>query len=368
MTSDESTPPQDLYDAGAVDEVAKLVMIQELERLGYDSDESRDLVERGDLAGVAPDLALLGPGQLTIAELSELSAVPVDLIELIWLNTGMPVPGSDVKLFYEADVDLLHAIVPMLELFEPDVMFQMLRVVGSSMARIAGATETAFVTGVERRITESGGGDADLAAAAVAGLQSLRLMNSVLGVLLGHHIRIVMERGRATRDATDRWETAAWAIGFVDLAGYTSLSEWLEPADLAALVSSFEQTCHEVITAGNAMLVKLIGDEAMFAVPLATTACDIVRELLDRLSTIGANAVPRAGMAFGEVITKDGDFHGPVVNLAARACDIAVPDEILVSDLFVHAVGADYRYHFEPAGRRQLKGFAHPQPLWTLER
>jgi class 3 adenylate cyclase len=52
------------------------------------------------------------------------------------------------------------------------------------------------------------------------------------------------------------------------------------------------------------------------------------------------------------------DYYGPVVNLAARAADLAVPYEILVSDDRDCRRGAGFR--FEPAGRRLLKGFRRP--------
>ena len=39
-------------------------------------------------------------------------------------------------------------------------------------------------------------------------------------------------------------------------------------------------------------------------------------------------------LAVGPVLVQDGDFYGPVVNLASRAAGIAAPGSVLVSDEF----------------------------------
>jgi len=53
------------------------------------------------------------------------------------------------------------------------------------------------------------------------------------------------------------------------------------------------------------------------------------------------------------------------VNLAARIADLAVPSEVLVSAEFAEF---DVSFHFEPAGRRLLKGFSEPVPLFAASR
>jgi class 3 adenylate cyclase len=66
------------------------------------------------------------------------------------------------------------------------------------------------------------------------------------------------------------------------------------------------------------------------------------------------------------MLVRGGDYYGPVVNLPARAPDLAVPGEILVSEPIVAATGADFA--FENAGRRLLKGFGEPVALASLTR
>jgi class 3 adenylate cyclase len=68
---------------------------------------------------------------------------------------------------------------------------------------------------------------------------------------------------------------------------------------------------------------------------------------------------------YGEVLFRHGDYYGPVVNLAARLVDAAIPGEALVDTSVVEAV-KDEGLGFESAGRRMIKGLATPVPVWSL--
>mgnify|MGYP001168643088 CR=1 FL=1 len=64
---------------------------------------------------------------------------------------------------------------------------------------------------------------------------------------------------------------------------------------------------------------------------------------------------------------RGGDYYGPVVNLASRLGDLAVPREILVTPAVVEAAqGAAFR--FEPAGKRMLKSVEEPQAVYAAAR
>ena len=120
-------------------------------------------------------------------------------------------------------------------------------------------------------------------------------------------------------------------------------------------------TAIDLVSEHGGRLIKLIGDEVMFSTVAPDTACRIASELIRHAEAWVTSA--RGGIAHGPVVASGGDVYGETVNLASRIADIAVPGELLVNEAVV-AGAPDLA--FEPAGRRQLKGFPAPTRLWSL--
>lgn len=112
-------------------------------------------------------------------------------------------------------------------------------------------------------------------------------------------------------------------------------------------------------------MVKHIGDEVMFAAVDPAAGAHIALESVRRFAAEDRVA-PHAGIGYGVVLGRGGDYYGSVVKLASRTADIAVPNEILVTEVVVLGARDDDGLTFEPAGRGQLKGFDDPVPLWSL--
>ena len=77
----------------------------------------------------------------------------------------------------------------------------------------------------------------------------------------------------------------------------------------------------------------------------------------------------RVGLAFGDVMVRQGDFYGPTVNLAARLVASAEPgtaitDRVLYERLMRVRLG----YTFAPVGRLTLAGFAETVEAFQLLR
>ena len=71
--------------------------------------------------------------------------------------------------------------------------------------------------------------------------------------------------------------------------------------------------------------MKLIGDEAMFVAGAAADAADIAVSMLEAHAAEPDLPDLRIGLAAGEVLVREGDVLGPVVNLAARLVGLAEP-------------------------------------------
>ena len=81
--------------------------------------------------------------------------------------------------------------------------------------------------------------------------------------------------------------------------------------------------------ASGGRIVKTIGDEVMFVTDTAATAADIAVTLTERTSSDDLLPLTRAGVAAGALVLREGDYFGPVVNLASRLTEIARPGTVL---------------------------------------
>ena len=165
------------------------------------------------------------------------------------------------------------------------------------------------------------------------------------------------------------------AVGFADMVGFTMLSQHLGDDELAAVVSRFEALAHDTVVALGGRVVKMIGDEVMFVVPTATGAASIGLSLAEAYAGDELLSDVRVALAIGPVLIQDGDFYGPVVNLASRLVGVANPGTVLASDEFrvaledEHAAADAPDAGFEMRGlrTRNLKDIGRIQ-VWKLSR
>ncbi len=315
-----------------------------------------------ELIGVV-NMSVLRPGPwLTADEVRDAAGLDEQTFNLLATSAGY----TPDQQYTTADVRAFEAFSGARELFTEEALDGFVRVLAASMARVADATSALFRIDVAPRIEAGGGTEVDWArnnyesSGLIGGLfvtMEAFFLNQLVGaVRLSDQARIA-----STSDAVS---TVSLAVGFVDIVGYTQLSMATAPDDLARFISAFEKRAIGVVTTRGGRLVKLIGDEIMFVTVEPDDAVGIAMGIIDAFAD--TDAVPRGGVAFGEVIGVGGDYYGPVVNLASRVVDQAVPGEVLVDEATASSCTGDAT--FSVAGRRQLKGFADPVPLWTVER
>jgi adenylate cyclase len=161
-------------------------------------------------------------------------------------------------------------------------------------------------------------------------------------------------------------------VGFADMVGFTTLSQQLSEEELAAVVARFEEVAHDTVTAGAGRVVKMIGDEAMFVAESALGAARIGLALAEAYAGDELLSDVRVALAVGPVLVQDGDFYGPVVNLASRVVNMAAPGSVIVTDEFhaaVHddATGPGAELEFLALRPRRVKDVGRIQ-LWVLHR
>jgi class 3 adenylate cyclase len=283
----------------------------------------------------------------------------------IRLATGLPPVGPDEPAFSVEDVAVYVTFARGAELFGEAAILQFMRVVGSSLARIAEAAVSLFLITMEAPIVDARAGELALAKANLTAIRALEILVPPMQALFRAHMATAIRRMRAVREQDSPY-LVRMAIGFVDLVGFTGLSRKLDARDLADVVTQFEALAYDVVASRDGRLVKLIGDEVMFVAPDVESACDVALTLVERFAG-DSSVTPRGGLAAGPLLMRGGDYFGPIVNLAARIADLAIPNEVLVTSEVVALAGAE-RFRFEPAGKRMLKGFDEPVALHSAQR
>ena len=330
---------------------------------GADPDRAEDAIVANRADALASDMVLARGDQMSLRELAEHAGVPLDKLTILFHDLGVAVPDPDRRQFGEPDAQLIggtaaassHGIARGAEL---------MRVIAASMERIAEAAVAVYVQGPEAERRNRTADPLDCARSSAGATELALHIGNGLGSVFRHHMRQAVTRQRVIQEGVTRRELARLAIGFVDLVGSTALQSGLDVGALGEQISRFETRAFDVTAAGGGRLVKFIGDEIMVAAVDPVAGCNIVADLVDAFTDDGTQ--PRAGLVFGEVLFRHGDYYGPVVNLAARLVDAAIPGEALVDASVVEAVKEDAGPVFEPAGRRMLKGFDTPVAVWTL--
>jgi adenylate cyclase len=123
-----------------------------------------------------------------------------------------------------------------------------------------------------------------------------------------------------------------------------------------------------VVTEHRGRTIKTIGDEVLFVADDVAGAAEIALTMTAR-GTDPADDFPevRAGLAYGDVVSRLGDVFGEVVNIAARLTSLARPGTVLVDRGAHDALGEHPSYAFRHLRRTPVKGYAKLQP-WVLRR
>lgn len=275
----------------------------------------------------------------------------------------MAVGEADEPTFTPEEVQVLAFYAAAAELFGGGAVLQVLRVAGSAAMRVAEAETAVLRINFEVPYLDAGGTDTDV----VDGYERLsRMLLPEMDQLFAHLHRLHLSRAARRAWAIDEGNAATLAtvaVGFADLAGFTALAGRLSPTELAGVVEAFDQQAGEVVLANGGQVVKLIGDEVMFVADDPADGLLIATTLAHDLP--GADDLPgvRVGLAAGQVLNRDGDYCGSVVNLAARLVALAAPGEVLVDEGLAAVAGSDRADALAPV---EVKGFDEPVAAFRI--
>jgi adenylate cyclase len=148
-------------------------------------------------------------------------------------------------------------------------------------------------------------------------------------------------------------------FAFIDLCGFTSLTDEQGVGEAVAALSTFRAVVRERAGWRGVRVAKWLGDGAMLVATEPRPLLDAVLRMEQALDLRGCVLPLRGGVAAGRVILFEGDdYIGRPVNLAARLCDEAEPHQLLVTASLFDAFGEGLAHR--RLGPIAIRGFTRP--------
>jgi adenylate cyclase len=341
-----------------------------LRRRGASQEEIARAERDGRLLLLAFDYQLMpGRPRYTFADACARAGFDVKIARRLWRGLGFPEPPANERLFRDDDVEAIitlrhqieSTIVPVGDDYEN--LVQIVRVVAGSLAKIA-EVESDALAGAVRARRQAGVPDDEIATEVTQSLDWSRLSR-----LIDYALRLQLRAStRRKLTAADPETVGAedLAVGFVDLVGYTALSQELDPEHLAALVTRFEELAYDTVAEHGGRVVKTIGDEVMFVAGDISSAARIALRLTERSAVDELLPDARSGLAAGSVLAQEGDYYGPVVNLASRLVELARPGTVLASADVRDALADDPTFVWHRLRSRRIRDIGRVE-VWALE-
>ena len=306
---------------------------------------------------------------MTQGDVAATTDISLDVARRFWRALGFLDVDDDELAFTDMDIEAVQLFQSMVAmgLVDVDSAVQMARVIGSSMARIAEAEAAPGSTPI---LMSSGDSIIDADSFARQAGESLPAMARLLEYVWRRHLQAATRRAMLIRARSSEHGTSpVVAVGFADMVGFTMLSQHLGDEELAAVVARFEALAHDTVVALGGRVVKMIGDEVMFVVQSAASAAEIGLSLAEAYAGDELLSDVRVALSIGPVLVQDGDYYGPVVNLASRLVGVANPGTVLASDEFHGALVEEGATGFDARAlrTRNLKDIGRVQ-VWKLAR
>jgi adenylate cyclase len=350
--------------------MAQARIVARLRERGHSLDEVRRAARSGRLAYGFMEELFPPPGvHVSLPGAARETGLEPALIRRIWTSAGFSTAELDEEGISEDDLQLLRYMAAVVEAGFPLVAFlQLVRVYGQAVSAIADAEVKLFHLFVHEPLIRDGVDGMEIAEE-MEGLASQLLplaspiMDHVHLRFLQHFIeQDVVGHMEVQVDGEADLGRLRVGIAFIDLAGYTRLTEEAGEEEALDVVERFVESVEASLPDG-ARVVKTIGDEVMAvgSDPAALVDWAVGFQLMQ-----AERPLPRIGVHAGGALYRDGDYYGRAVNLASRVGARAAGGEVLVTREVVETAGR--HLEFEHIGEVRLKGFSEPTELFLARR
>ena len=364
----------DTYEERDVNVAALLAM---WERAGLSAPAILAAVESGTLSLDfldSPAWEMPEPLPITYREFAEEHEIPLALLQRIQEAMGFAAPGPDDRVPRDDAVlaELARIVLDMGA--SDDAVQRLFRVYADNLRRLAMGEADLYLEEMEGSWVGSGAVESELI------LRGAELGRRMAGPV-ERTIRAIYERqsqhiwtGYGVQRAEMALERAGLleraestpAICFVDMTGFTRLTEERGDQESARLATSLAAVVNDVSRAHGGRAIRWLGDGGLFYFEDVGAAFAAALVMSERAPDAGLPPT-HIGIQAGPVVLRDGDVYGRTVNIASRIADQAEAGEVLTSQETMEQVGDD-GVSFERARSVELKGIADPVTLYRVFR
>jgi adenylate cyclase len=154
------------------------------------------------------------------------------------------------------------------------------------------------------------------------------------------------------------------SIVFIDLAGFSALTDIYGDERALAMLQIFEDIVHDAL--GETAPLKWIGDEVMLALGDCATALALLGVILNKCTDEPRLPLTRTGVHCGPVLRRGSDVFGSTVNIAARLTALARPGELLTTQQMADVAEAS-GVAVQHRGQHQIRSVLAPLKLFAIE-
>jgi adenylate cyclase len=346
-------------------------LVQSLERAGIPLDGLAEAIRGGTLSlnfldgPVYERFSLLS--DVTFQQLSERTGVPVNLLTLIREVTGSAAPDPN-DLMREEEMAVADFVAAQVRAgFRPIAIERLLRVQGETLRRIAETEadwwqsevmEPAIAAGKDAQAISDTDFSADLSNLAERSIMATyhaHQAHSWTGNIIAGFEELMARAGLHSRMERPP------AVCFLDITGYTRLTQERGDAAAAELAADLSRVVERTSVRHGGRPIKWLGDGVMFIFPDPGPGVVAALEMTDGVMAAGLPP-SHVGLHAGPVIFQSGDYYGATVNVASRIAEYARPGEVLVSQAVVDASKMP-EVRFTEIGPVELKGVSGAMQL-----
>lgn len=367
----------DVFSPG---DVRKARWIQSLERAGVPLDEMAAAVRRGVLSFSFLDTSAFdrfeGLAGVTFKEVSGATGIPLELLMVVREAFGLSEPQAH-DYVREGELSVISAVeLQVTQGFRPIAIERWLRVYADSLRRMAETEEDWYRTEVVVPLIEAGMTDAEMldAQGELGSRMAPFIEQALLAIYHGQQeyvwTKSVIENVEGVLETAGLYErlNRPPAVSFLDLSGYTRLTEERGDEAAADLAARLRALVRQSSGEHGGESVKWLGDGVML---YFSNPGNGVLASLDMVESAANDALPpaRVGIHAGPVIFQEGDYFGRTVNIAARIADYARPGEVVVSQEVVEAASESPLSFTEirPVALKGVKGDLHLHTAHRLD-